>query len=162
MAPLKVSEVLPLNLNTLTTHTQEMLTLDRPKHIQTYCRSPHHNDRRTSTGWCRIGMHARKVIPKPNEGFRERLKMVPTPGKTLPMKQVNSINKNFKDMFSDSYKERWAEHINRFETEMHIRAGKQCYYTLKRTLKAEANRSLQSIELGLEKVDYSTSVVRAD
>ena len=103
----------------------------------------------------------RKVIPTPSEGFRERLKSIPPPGKTLLMKQVNEIQKHFKATFSGDYKERWAEHLDRLETEVFELESfypKQCYYALKCTLIGNASKSLQSIELGLEKVDYSTGV----
>ena len=99
-----------------------------------------------------------KVIPEPIAGFTGRLQRVPPAnGKQLDMKPVDNLWKTFKLTFSGDIRENWADHIDRMETDVFEKNTfypKQCYYALKSTLRGNAQRCFQNLELNLETPDW--------
>ena len=105
-----------------------------------------------------------KVIPEPRLTFCQRLKYTPPratdkdgKAKPLDMKALNDIHKYFKHTFSGSQQESWAGHLDKLESEVFERNSfvpKQCYFTLRMTLRSAALTSIVSIEQGTEKPNW--------
>ena len=77
--------------------------------------------------------------------------------KPLNMKALNDIYKYFKHTFSGSQQESWAGHLDKLESEVFERNSfvpKQCYFTLRMTLRSAALTSIVSIEQGTEKPNW--------
>ena len=107
---------------------------------------------------------SRKVIPEPLLSFCQRLKYT-SPKQTgkdgqpkpLDMKALNDIYKYFKHTFSGSPQESWARHLDKLEAEVFERNSfvpKQCYFTLRTTLRSAALKTIVSIERGTEKPQW--------
>ena len=107
---------------------------------------------------------SRKVIPEPLLTFCQRLKYTPPratdkdgKAKLLDMKALNDIHKYFKHTFSGSQQESWAGHLDKLESEVFERNSfvpKQCYFTLRMTLRSAALTSIVSIDQGTEKPNW--------
>ena len=104
----------------------------------------------------------RKVVPRPLHTFIIRLhrgtSTVQTFEKRHPdMKAVNNVQKYFQKTYSGLKEQCWASHIDALEAEVFEREDfgpKQCYYTLRATLRDRALTTLHCIEQGLEQPQW--------
>ena len=87
---------------------------------------------------------SRKVVPRPLHTFIVRLNREPTSSKLLThidMKAVGNVYKYFKKTYSGLKEQCWASHIDALEAEVFERENfgpKQCYYTLRASLRDRA------------------------